>query len=75
LTASPRKLTSEVIINWRNEVLTATSSVSDMYLSLTQTIDKIATQAHRLKEKVIDRSHKASPVAEVATMMETDESV
>ncbi len=50
---------SEVVINWRNEVLTANSSESDMYQSLTQTIAKIETQARRLKDKVIDKSHKA----------------
>ncbi len=54
---------SEIVINWRNEVLTANSINSDMYLSLSQTIAKIETQARRLKEKVIDRSHKAQGVA------------
>lgn len=58
---------SEIIINWRNEVLTANSSNADMYQSLTQTVDKIEKQARRLKEKVIDRSHKAKKVAVVAT--------
>ena len=64
---------SEIVINWRNEVLTADTYVSDMYQSLTQTIEKIATQARRLKDKVIDKSHKATPLAEVATMMEAEE--
>jgi putative sigma-54 modulation protein len=58
---------SEIIINWRNEVLTADSTNSDMYQSLTQTISKIEKQASRLKEKVIDRSHKATKAAIVAT--------
>ena len=66
---------SEIVINWRNEVLTANTSISDMYQSLTQTIDKIATQAHRLKEKVIDKSHKATKAAELAARMEPDEAV
>ena len=61
---------SEVIINWRNEVLTANSTVSDMYLSLTQTIDKIETQARRLKDRVIDKSHKATKAAEIAVRLE-----
>jgi ribosome-associated translation inhibitor RaiA len=34
-----------------------------MYLSLTQTISKIEKQARRLKDKVIDNSHKAQKVA------------
>ena len=66
---------SEIVINWRNEVLTANTSISDMYQSLTQTIDKIATQARRLKEKVIDKSHKATKAAELAARMEPDEAV
>lgn len=66
---------SEVVINWRNEVLTATTNISDMYQSLTQTIDKIATQARRLKDKVIDKSHKATKAAELAARMEPDEAI
>jgi putative sigma-54 modulation protein len=54
---------SEIVLNWRNEVLTANSSVADMYQSLTQTIDKIEKQARRLKEKVIDKSHRAQKAA------------
>jgi len=50
---------SEIIMNWRNDVLTATTTNSDMYLSLSQTIDKIEKQALKLKNKVIDRSHRA----------------
>lgn len=58
---------SEVIINWRNEVLTATTSIADMYQSISQTIDKIEKQARRLKDKVIDKSHRASSVASVTS--------
>src|SRR5438876_8229281 len=61
---------SEVVMNWRNEVLTATSSHSDMYQSLSQTIGKIETQARRLKEKVIDKSHKAKKPAATTTPAE-----
>lgn len=63
---------SEMVINWRNEVLTATTSHDDMYQSLTQTIGKIEKQARRLKTKVIDRSHKAVKVGE-ATAPEEEE--
>ena len=58
---------SEIVMNWWNEVLTATSDNSDMYLSLSQTIDKIEKQASRLKDKVIDKSHKAQKASVVAT--------
>jgi len=56
---------SEIIVNWRNEILTATSSVADMYQSLSQTIDKIEKQALRIKNKVIDKSHRAEKTAVV----------
>jgi putative sigma-54 modulation protein len=61
---------SEMIVKWRNEVLTAATSNSDMYLSLSQTIDKIEKQALKLKNKIIDKSHravKAGTIADAAT--------
>ena len=63
---------SEVVINWRSEVLTAESTNSDMYQSLTQTISKIEKQAYKLKDKVIDKSHKAQKAATVAAEPETE---
>ena len=63
---------SEVIINWRNEVLTANTSAADMYLSLTQTIAKIEKQARKLKEKVTDKSHKAEKAAVITSLTEAD---
>lgn len=57
---------SEIIINWRNEVLTAESSNSDMYQSLSLTIGKIEKQGRRLKDKVIDKSHRATKAALVS---------
>lgn len=59
---------SEIVINWRNEVLTAESHISDMYQSLSQTIDKIEKQARRLKDKVIDKSHKAIKASVIPTL-------
>lgn len=57
---------SEIVVNWRKEVLTANSTFSDMYQSLTKTIDKIEKQASRLKSKIIDKHHKAQKVTTVA---------
>lgn len=54
---------SEIIVKWMNDVLTAKSSDSDMYKSLSTSIDKIEKQARRLKEKIIDKSHKATKAA------------
>jgi putative sigma-54 modulation protein len=59
---------SEVIINWRNESLTANSSVPDMYQSLSQTIEKIEKQARKLKDKVIDKSHRATKASVIPTL-------
>lgn len=56
---------SEIVINWRHEVLKAESSVSDMYQSLSQSIDKIEKQARKLKDKVIDKAHKAKNAASI----------
>lgn len=64
---------SEIVINWRNEVLKAESSISDMYQSLSQTIGKIEKQARKLKDKVIDKSHKAKKPAAVAAPAERAE--
>jgi putative sigma-54 modulation protein len=58
---------SEIIINWRNEALTAITSNADMYQSLSQSIAKIEKQARKLKDKVIDKAHRATKAAVVAT--------
>ena len=58
---------SEIIVYWRNEVLTATSTMADMYKSLAQSIAKIEKQALKLKDKVIDKSHRAKKVGEVTS--------
>ena len=58
---------SEIIVNWRTEVLTANTSLPDMYQSLSKTIEKIEKQARRLKSKKTDKRHKAKKVSEVVT--------
>ncbi len=58
---------SEIIVKWRNDILTANTSVSDMYQSLSQTIAKIEKQALKLKKKVIDKSHKAKKVSTITS--------
>src|SRR5215210_8063571 len=57
---------AEIIVNWRDHVLTATSTVSDMYQALTQTIDKLEKQALKLKKKTIDKHHRAVKTSIVA---------
>lgn len=58
---------AEIILHWRDQVLTATSTVSDMYQALSQSIDKIEKQALKLKNKVIDKHQKKKKTAAVAT--------
>ena len=62
---------SEIIVNWRKEVLTATTILDDMYQSLSKSIDKIEKQANRLRKKVIDKSHKAKRVSDVTVDTES----
>lgn len=50
---------SEMIVHWRNEVLTATTILPDMYKSISQSISKIEKQVLKLKKKVVDKSHRA----------------
>ncbi len=57
---------SEIIVKWRKEVLTANTRNTDMYKSLSQTIDKIEKQALKTKNKVIDKSHRAKKVSVIA---------
>ncbi len=61
---------SEIIVNWRKEVLTANTINSDMYQSLSQTITKIGKQALKLKNKITDKQHRAKKVGTIAPVEE-----
>lgn len=61
---------SEIVVKWRKEVLTANTKNSDMYQSLSQTIDKIEKQALKLKNKIIDKHHKAKKVSTIPPVLE-----
>ena len=56
----------EVIVYWRNETLTATSTSADMYQSINQTVNKIEKQALKVKKKVIDKSHRARKASTIS---------
>lgn len=56
---------SEVVVNWRKEVLTANTTDKDMYKSLSQTIDKIEKQALKLKRKITDKRQKVKKVSTI----------
>ncbi len=57
---------AEIVVNWHDHLLTATSVLPDMYLALSRTIDKLEKQALKLKNKIIDRKHNAESVARLA---------
>ena len=61
---------SEIVVKWRKDVLTANTTLPDMYKSLSQTIGKIEKQALRLKTKITDKHHKAKKVTKVAEPVE-----
>ena len=54
----------EVVIHSHGATLHAKEETHDMYASIDQAVDKIETQAKRLKEKIKDHKH----VAEVAAV-------
>jgi putative sigma-54 modulation protein len=58
---------AEVLLHWRDLTLTAKDTNVDMYQALTRCIDKIETQAVKLKKKLIERKQSARPVSAVAT--------
>lgn len=64
---------AEIIVKWRDQVLTATSTVSDMYQSLSQTIVKLEKQALKLKTKVIDKHQKKAKKASTVVPPPEDE--
>jgi putative sigma-54 modulation protein len=66
---------SEVVVKWRKEVLTANTTNSDMYQSLSQTIDKIEKQALRLKSKITDKQHKVKKVSTITPKTEVVEPI
>lgn len=57
---------AEIVIKWHDHILTATSALSDMYMALSKTIDKLEKQALKAKNKIIDRKHSAKKAAVIA---------
>ena len=57
---------AEIIVHWRDHTLTAKDTNADMYMALSRAIDKIETQALKLKKKIIDRKQNRVRTAAVA---------
>jgi putative sigma-54 modulation protein len=58
---------SEIILKWRKEVLNATTTNSDMYKSLAESVAKLEKQALKIKSKINDKNHKKDKTAITAT--------
>lgn len=63
---------AEIIVNMRDRVLTANTTVPDMYQALTQTIDKLEKQALKLKEKIKNKHQKAKKVGTVPSIIDDE---
>lgn len=57
---------AEIVVKWHDHMLTATTALSDMYMALSKTIDKLEKQALKAKNKIIDRKHTAKKAGVVA---------
>jgi putative sigma-54 modulation protein len=57
---------AEVVVHWMDRALTSKADTTDMYVSATQAIDKVRSQALKLKEKRVDRKQQAKPASQVA---------
>ena len=60
LAVEKKRQTGEVIVHWRDHMLTAKDTNADMYMALSRAIGKIEKQALKLKNKIIDRKHSAA---------------
>jgi len=56
----------EIVVYWRDHTLTAKATNADMYMALTRAVDKIETQAVKLKKRIIDRKQHARKASVVA---------
>ncbi len=56
---------SEIVVRWRDKVISANTTDDDMYVSLSKTIEKIEKQILRMKAKVTDKHHKRPKLGEV----------
>jgi len=57
---------AEVVVHWMDRALTSKADTTDMYASATQAIEKIRSQAMKVKGKRIDRKQQALPTSQVA---------
>lgn len=56
---------SEIVLKWHDKTLTAHSAMSDMYQSLSKTVDKLEKQVLKSKNKLIDKHQKGKKAGAV----------
>jgi putative sigma-54 modulation protein len=56
---------AEIIVKWRDYVLAAHDTSTDMYQALTKAIEKIEKQALKLKDKSVERSQKKTKASKL----------
>jgi putative sigma-54 modulation protein len=61
-----RRHVAEIVINWHERAFTGTADTTDMYVSVSQAVDRLRRQILKVKGKIIDRKHHAPAVSEVA---------
>lgn len=61
---------AEIVLKWRDHILTAKTTLTDMYQALSKTIEKLEKQVLKIKNKVIDKHHKAKKTSQVASIDE-----
>jgi putative sigma-54 modulation protein len=64
---------AEVVVQAHGATLQAKEETHDMYSSIDLAVEKIQTQAKRLKEKIKDRKHLAEPAAAALEVEDEDE--
>jgi len=62
------KYKAEVVINWNDHGLTSAAETGDMYISISQAVDRMRRQALKLKGKIIDRKHHAISTSAAAAV-------
>lgn len=59
---------AEIVIHWKDRSLTSKSDTTDMYVSATQAIERLQRQAVKVKGKIIDRVHHATPITKATVV-------
>ena len=56
----------EIVVHWKDRSLTSKADTTDMYVAATQAIEKVRSQAVKVKGRIIDRKQSAPAVSRVA---------